>query len=223
MRHHRFGRRAIAVGAAAVAIFASVGGVALATGGDGGKLVTACMLKNVGTLRVIDPSLAASNPTSHCTAFETQVSWNQQGPTGAIGATGPAGPAGATGATGATGPAGPQGATGPQGPAGPPGLSNLPTVGQFTPTQLVDGAVLTCSAVNTLSDAPTTCSNPLLNGEPIAETDISDREICEVVAGRTFKFSIGKVSTDTGFAWAAGAWVLAQPLPGGFAMTALGC
>jgi hypothetical protein len=99
----------------------------------------------------------------------------------------------------------------------------LPTVGQFTPTQLVDGAVLTCAAVNALSDAATTCSNPLLNGEEIAETNIADAEICKVVTGHGFAFSNGKVSTDIGFAWAAGAWVLAQPLPGGFAMTALGC
>jgi hypothetical protein len=206
---HRLSRRTIAVCAAAVAMFAAVGGVALATSSDGGKVVTACMLKNVGTLRLIDPAQSASSLMSHCTALETQITWNQQGPAGAVGATGPAGP---------------QGATGPQGPAGPPGLStDLPTVGQFTPTQLLDGAVLTCEAVNTLGDAATTCSNPRLNGEEIAETDIADTEICKVVTGRGFAFSEGKVSTDLGFAFGGGAWVLDQPLPGGFAMTAIGC
>jgi hypothetical protein len=32
--------------------------------------VTACMLKNVGTVRLIDTSLPAGNLLGHCTAYE---------------------------------------------------------------------------------------------------------------------------------------------------------
>jgi hypothetical protein len=90
----------------AVLVFAGLvvaGGVAYATIPDGGGVYTACMLKNVGTIRLIDPSLPSTNLMSHCTALETQISWNQtgqQGPTGLTGA------AGADGAQGPPGPAG---------------------------------------------------------------------------------------------------------------------
>ncbi len=95
--------------------FALVGGVAYATIPDGGHVYTGCMLKNIGTMRLIDPSLPAGNLMSHCTALETQISWNQSGQAG------PAGPAGDTGATGPQGDAGPAGPAGPQGPKGDTG------------------------------------------------------------------------------------------------------
>jgi hypothetical protein len=128
-----------------VAGFAVAGGVAYATIPDSGQVYTGCMLKDVGTIRLIDSSLPAKSLMSHCTALETPISWNQtgqtgpagpagapgatgatgdtgsQGPQGDPGATGPAGPQGDTGAAGATGPAGPQGPTGDPGAAGPAG------------------------------------------------------------------------------------------------------
>ena len=58
-------------------------GAAYATIPDGNKVYTACMLKNIGTLRLIDTSLPASNLMSHCTVLETMVTWNQQGQAGA--------------------------------------------------------------------------------------------------------------------------------------------
>lgn len=67
---------------------------------DGGNVYTACMLKNVGTVRLIDPTLPSSNLLSHCTALETQISWNQQGQKGEPGAPGVAGKNGADGANG---------------------------------------------------------------------------------------------------------------------------
>ena len=49
---------------------------------DGG-VYTACMLKNVGTVRLIDKSLPANNLMSHCKpALETEISWNQKGEQG---------------------------------------------------------------------------------------------------------------------------------------------
>ena len=58
------------------------------------------MLKNVGTIRLIDPTLPSSNLMSHCTALEAQISWNQQGQKGDPGTPGPAGKNGAAGANG---------------------------------------------------------------------------------------------------------------------------
>jgi hypothetical protein len=113
------------------------GGLVLAIAGagyamipDSGRVYTACMLKNVGTIRLIDPSLPKANLMSHCSALESPITWNQQGtagapgmpgtkgsvgPTGAVGPQGPKGDVGAAGADGATG------AVGPQGPEGDPG------------------------------------------------------------------------------------------------------
>jgi len=126
------------------ALFALAAGIAYATIPDGGKVYTACMLKNVGTIRLIDPSLPAHNLMSHCTPFETQVTWNQQGQAGAPGPQGPPGVKGDTGDTGPAGPQGPKGDTGDagaagaqgpkgdpgsQGPAGPQGQAGTPGPG----------------------------------------------------------------------------------------------
>ena len=71
------------------AMFALGGGLAYATiPSSGGNVYTACMLKGVGTLRLIDPSLPSSNLMSHCSSLETQVSWNQTGQPEAAGAQG---------------------------------------------------------------------------------------------------------------------------------------
>jgi Collagen triple helix repeat (20 copies) len=139
-----FARRSARLGVLVVVIAAVAAGVAYATIPDSGGVYTACMLKNIGTVRLIDPSLPSKNLMSHCLSPETQITWNQKGqpgatgpagapgakgdtgpagPAGAKGDTGPAGPAGATGATGATGSAGPQGETGPAGPKGDTGAT----------------------------------------------------------------------------------------------------
>jgi Collagen triple helix repeat (20 copies) len=121
------GRRSWRFAVLVAAGFAVAGGVAYATIPSSGNVYTACMLKGVGTIRLIDPSLPSSNLLGHCTSLETQVSWNQNGQPGAPGPPGPqgakgdAGPTGATGAMGATGPAGPAGPAGADGAQGPPG------------------------------------------------------------------------------------------------------
>jgi hypothetical protein len=100
------------------------GGVAYATIPDSGKVFTACMLNNIGTVRLIDQSLSSNSPMSHCTSFETQVTWNQvgqQGVPGPKGNTGAQGPKGDTGAQGPTGETGPQGTPGIDGKNGAPG------------------------------------------------------------------------------------------------------
>ena len=127
---------------------------AYATIPSSGNVYTACELTHVGTIRLIDPTLPSSSLMSHCTAFETQVSWNQtgqpgpvgppgpKGDTGAPGTPGPQGPAGNDGAPGAPGPAGqqgPKGDTGATGPAGAPGSGGVTAYGEVTSTgALVD-------------------------------------------------------------------------------------
>ncbi len=63
-------------------------GIAYATIPDGGGVYTACMLKSLGTIRIIDPSLPASNTLGHCTSVETQISWNRDGQQGTPGTAG---------------------------------------------------------------------------------------------------------------------------------------
>ena len=82
------------------ALLGLAGGVAYAAIPDAGSVYTACMLKNVGTIRLIDPSLPSSSLLSHCTSLETQITWNQ---VGQIGPQGPPGPAGRDGADGKDG------------------------------------------------------------------------------------------------------------------------
>ena len=76
------GLRRWRVVALVVAGLATAGGVAYATIPDSGGVYTACMLTKVGTIRLIDPSLGSSSLLGHCTALETQISWNQQGQKG---------------------------------------------------------------------------------------------------------------------------------------------
>src|SRR3954463_6022917 len=83
---------------AAIAVAALAGaGIAYATIPGAGAVYTACMLKNVGTVRLIDPALPAANLMSHCTSLETQMTWNQQGQQGTPGTPGTPGAAGQNG------------------------------------------------------------------------------------------------------------------------------
>jgi len=151
----RRGRRTVVVAGIVAIALAAAAGIAYATIPSSGSVYTACMLKGVGTIRLIDTSLPSSNLLGHCTAFETQVSWSQNGQPGAPGPQGPQGAKGdpgASGATGAGGPQGPQGAkgdpgapgatgaTGPAGPTGPAGAGGGPPDAyqflQFVPQQL---------------------------------------------------------------------------------------
>ncbi len=121
--HTKLARRPLVIAAVAVTVASAAAGAGVATAAipDATQTYTACLLNNVGTLRLIDPSLGAHNPMGHCFVWESTVTWNQKGqsgapgPAGPTGATGPPGPTGSTGATGATGPAGPPGPSGPSG------------------------------------------------------------------------------------------------------------
>jgi hypothetical protein len=132
MRRFTFGRVRWLLGGAVVGSIVAGGAAFAAIPGSSG-VINGCYQKNVGNLRVIDPSAGES-----CRPSEVGISWSQTGPQGATGPTGPQGPKGDTGATGATGPVGPTGppgpkgdtgatgATGPAGPVGPPGPKGDP-------------------------------------------------------------------------------------------------
>jgi hypothetical protein len=93
-------RRRDAIAAAIGTVVATVlaGSVAWAAiPGDGG-VYTACMLKNVGTVRLIDKSLPPGNLMSHCKpALEVEITWSQRGPQGSQGMPGQAGQNGSDG------------------------------------------------------------------------------------------------------------------------------
>ena len=143
-----FGRRRWRLAVLVVAGLAAAGGVAFATIPDANKVYTACVLKNVGTIRLIDPSLPSSNLMGHCSSLETQISWNQQGqagaagpqgPKGDTGPAGPQGPPGKDGAPGTDGTNGTNGAAGATGPAGPPGPKGDPGVGSISSLTSLEG------------------------------------------------------------------------------------
>ena len=102
--------------------FLAGGAAGIAAIPDSSGVINGCYQKNVGNLRVIDPSAGGE-----CRPPEIPISWSHTGPQGPAGPAGPQGPRGETGATGAQGPVGPAGpkgdtgATGAQGPAGPAG------------------------------------------------------------------------------------------------------
>jgi hypothetical protein len=96
-------KRLITAAVGALTAVAIAVGVAYATIPGPGNIYSACMLKSVGTIRLIDKSLPATNLMSHCTDKETEVSWNQAGqpgppgPKGDMGAAGPKGEKGDSG------------------------------------------------------------------------------------------------------------------------------
>ena len=54
---------------------AIVGGVAYAAIPNSSGVYTACAAKKTGTIRLIDPSLAANGRLGHCTAQESLLTW----------------------------------------------------------------------------------------------------------------------------------------------------
>lgn len=82
-------RAVIAAGALAVGIAVGGAGIAFSAIPDPSGLVYGCVSNLTGVLRVIDPSTGAT-----CTAVETALNFNQQGPQGLIGPRGTVGPQG---------------------------------------------------------------------------------------------------------------------------------
>jgi hypothetical protein len=76
---------------AVVAALAVGGGVAYAAIPDAGKVYHACMLKGIGTIRMID-----TEKQQRCSALESEITWNQRGEQGGPGAAGSPGADGAS-------------------------------------------------------------------------------------------------------------------------------
>jgi hypothetical protein len=129
-------KRLLASAVGALVAAAIAGGVAYATIPGPDNVYSACMLKGVGTIRLIDKSLPSTNLMSHCTDKESEISWNQAGQPGPAGPPGPTGAPGAKGDTGPAGAQGPKGEDGPTGPQGPPG----PAGGALASLDSLDGA-----------------------------------------------------------------------------------
>ena len=110
-----------AVGALLAAAIA--GGVAYATIPGPGNVYSACMLKSIGTIRLIDKSLPATNLMSRCTDKEIEISWNQAGQPGPPGPQGAKGEPGMPGTNGTNGTNGKDGTDGTDGVDGDDGVS----------------------------------------------------------------------------------------------------
>src|ERR1041384_3162293 len=103
----------------AVAFLGLAAGIAYATIPRGQGVYTACRLKEIGTIRLIDPSLPGSNLQSHCTNLEVQFTFNAQGQPGVPALRGDPGP------RGDPAPAGADGAPVLKGDPGPAGASDV--------------------------------------------------------------------------------------------------
>jgi hypothetical protein len=132
-------KRLLAAAVGALVAAAIAGGIAYATIPGPGNVYSACMLKGVGTIRLIDKSLPSTNLMSHCTDKEIEISWNQAGQPGPAGPSGPAGPAGAKGDPGAPGTNGSNGADGKDG-------VGVTTASEPAGTNCADGGVQVAAA-----------------------------------------------------------------------------
>jgi hypothetical protein len=115
-----------------------------------------------------------------------------------------------TSAGGPTGPAGAQGPIGPTGPQGPTGPSGLAPIDLFTPTQIVQGAILTCAS--TSADATSAgCQGILLNGIGLSINSYlaSANAICNTVTGSTAFIGVfGAVTATPKFQWNGTDWIV---------------
>jgi hypothetical protein len=108
----------------------------------GGLLVVGLILVGVGSVAAQSTSAVINGcydnktgllrylQSGTCTAKETQISWNQDGPQG---------PPGPQGPQGDTGPMGPQGPSGPSGPSGVSGYEIVKSTWQIPPPAGTDG------------------------------------------------------------------------------------
>jgi hypothetical protein len=113
---------------------------------------------------------------------------------------------------GPAGPMGPKRDTGATGPQGPPGLSGLPPANRFTPTQIINGAILTCTSTTGTAGA-TSCGEPELNGMDIAFAVAAWFTLCAAVNG---DIRVGSTLIGSGaaavpyFIWSGSNWALSS-------------
>ena len=103
------------------------------------------------------------------------------------------------------------GVQGPQGAEGPPGPADLlPAVGVFTPMQLVQGAILTCTSTST-TETTATCLGLKLNGMDVRDGPGPANRICDTVTGAAALSGTGQfVAAQPYFTWTGTAWTLLE-------------
>jgi hypothetical protein len=134
------------------------------------------------------------------------------GPPGTPGASGAPGTPGASGAPGAPG------APGVQGPQGPP--LQLPPVDQFTPFQIVNGAILSCGSTFN-NELNAICNDMTLNGMQVYEDFPTEIAICTAVTGNGVIASGVDTLTLPAFIWNGSNWVLRSTA--GTRLSGIGC
>jgi hypothetical protein len=111
---------------------------------------------------------------------------------------------GTKGATGPVGTAGPKGDIGPKGATGPQGPSGLVAVGSFTPSQIVEGATLTCT-----TPSGANCTGLKLNGSDVRLSSPEAIRVCNTVTGKSFTSGSGSgTAANPHFIWDGTTWKL---------------
>ena len=183
-------KRLLTAAIGALLAVAIAGGVAYATIPGPGEVYSACMLKGVGTIRLIDKSLPTTNLMSRCTDKETEVSWNQKGEQGIQGPKGDKGDRGDPGTPGADGADG----VGVTGAALSVGDTNCPSGGsKFT---AANGVTYACNGTDGSGSS-----------EPGVRT-VAGRVAADarVILGTGFSVSQGAVVGMYRISFAAGTW-----------------
>lgn len=205
---HRPHRGTVAKLAAAVAVFAALGGgVAWATIPGGNGLISACYSKANGALRVID-----AGKGQKCSArAETALAWNQTGRSGPTGPTGAQGPTEGVSATPSSGP-------------GPTTLTAQdPQTFDSTFTTTVSGKLSLSKPINATLQC-TNGSTPFLwwwitlDGVPVrssvTETDQFAAPTPQTLVGVTDSaIAAGTHTLGAAAMCDTGSWVFAQSLP----------
>jgi hypothetical protein len=151
----RLGKRGLVLLGVAAVSLAVAGGIAYATIPDSGGTFHACMLNNVGTIRIIDPALQSNSLLQHCTKPETEIAFDQKGPQGI------------QGIPGQKGDKGDPGAQGPQGDQGPVGPSDLYTSDGGRGGFISDGA----TAYRTVATISLPAGSYLFQASTLVEND----------------------------------------------------
>lgn len=113
---------------------------------------------------------------------------------------------GADGAKGDRGEAGDAGAKGDQGDAGT-GTPEL-KLGFFAGSQLVGGALLTCTTVDNASATESICKGLKLNGLDVRLGPNEANTLCMPVTGKGYSSASGIGTVSSALAWTNGAWSL---------------
>ena len=115
------------------------------------------------------------------------------------------------GATGAQGPQGEQGIQGIQGEAGAQGDAGAPApepvLGQFMPSQIVKGAVVSCASVGTQATTAT-CTGMKVNGVDARLAPVEANVICGAITGKGYVTANGLGSTSSFVSWSSSSWTL---------------